>query len=54
MLIINGIVLDFSRSKDAHDIANQVELKISDAFENSQVIVYQDPEGLEEKNVTNL
>ncbi len=34
--------------RDAHEIADVVELKISDAFANAEVIVHQDPDGLDE------
>jgi len=34
--------------KQAHEIADVVELKISAAFKNAEVIVHQDPDGLDE------
>jgi len=34
--------------KDAHRIADSVELKIAAAFENAEVIVHQDPDGVDE------
>jgi len=34
--------------KDAHKIADVVEFKIAAAFKNAEVIVHQDPEGLDE------
>jgi len=34
----------------AHDIADEVELAVMEAFPNSEVIIHQDPEGLEEEH----
>jgi ferrous-iron efflux pump FieF len=32
----------------AHQIADEVEAKVMEAFPNSEVIIHQDPEGYEE------
>jgi len=34
--------------RDAHEIADNVEQRVSEAFENAEVIVHQDPDGLDE------
>lgn len=34
----------------AHDIADEVELAILEAFPNAEIIIHQDPEGLEEEH----
>lgn len=34
--------------KDAHEISEQVELELMDAYPNAEVIIHEDPEGIEE------
>ena len=38
--------------RDAHEISEQVELELMDAFPNAEVIIHEDPEGVEEARVT--
>ena len=38
--------------RDAHKISEQVELELMDAFPNAEVIIHEDPEGVEEARVT--
>ena len=37
---------------DAHEISEQVELELMDAFPNAEVIIHEDPEGVEEARAT--
>ena len=34
--------------RDAHEISEQVERELMDAFPNAEVIIHEDPEGVEE------
>ena len=38
--------------RDAHEISEQVELELMDAFPNAEVIIHEDPEGVEEARAT--
>lgn len=38
--------------KDAHDISEQVEFELMEAFPNAEVIIHEDPEGVEEARMT--
>ncbi|MBO6520373.1 MAG: cation diffusion facilitator family transporter [Rhodospirillales bacterium] len=38
--------------KDAHDISEEVERELMDAFPNAEVIIHEDPEGIEEARAT--
>ncbi len=38
--------------KDAHVISDRVELEVGSAFPNAEVIVHEDPEGIDENQVT--
>ena len=38
--------------KDAHEISEQVELEVMEAFPSAEVIIHEDPEGVEEARMT--
>ena len=38
--------------KDAHEISEQVEFEVMEAFPNAEVIIHEDPEGVEEARMT--
>lgn len=40
------------RLKDAHEISEAVELELMDAYPNAEVIIHEDPEGIEEPRAT--
>jgi ferrous-iron efflux pump FieF len=40
------------RLKQAHDISEEVERELMEAFPNAEVIIHEDPEGVEEARVT--